>query len=511
MTTAIPFAMNPFRATAAPRTAPASLWRLATGLGGAKRASPAFPSESLVLSSARMNSGAFDLLILGGGSAAFAAAEEAMSLGARVALVEHGTLGGTCLNRGCVPSKYLIHAAEIFHDAAFSSHPRSPHWGALVAAKNRRIREARLSKDDFILRHRRTLTYVQGHGRFLSSDRMEVGGRILTAPKALIATGSRPAIPTLPGLENVRFLTSDTAFDLKKLPRSILILGAGPLGLELAQMLSRLGVKVTLVSTGSRLLPEEEPEVHTAVAELLASEKITLRLGHRAAFVEQRKGAVHIQLQGPNQRTSVVQAEALLLAVGRQANTNDCGLENTRVHLDIRGSVSVYSGMQTRDPQLWAAGDCVSCGCPNLYVYVAKRQGAVAAHNALRPSDAWRMDYRVVPRAIFMSPEMASVGESERSARRRGIATISRVIPLTSIPRAWIQGKARGFVKIIAEASSRRLLGATLVMPRAGEVIHEAAFALRTRAEIDDLIDLLHVYPTYSEALSIAAKAFPAS
>ncbi len=416
----------------------------------------------------------FDLLILGGGSAAFAAADEALHLGACVAMVEQGPIGGTCLNRGCVPSKFLLHAA-----ALSGSHRR--RWAAAVSEKNKIIDDGRKAKADFVRRHRKRLIYIVGHGVFQSSHTLSVNDEVLRFARGLIAAGGHPTIPAIQGLELVPYLTSNTIFELPKLPRTMVVIGTGPLGLELGQMLSHFGVRVTLISKDPRLLASEEPEVGHAIQDVLQDERLNLLFRCMVKKVDADKNHVVLSLRDVKGKQFVIRAERLLVASGWTASTSGMGIEATGVRLNAEGQVVVGRHLQTNISHFWAAGDCISCHCPNRNVYAAKRQGAEAAANALRPSIRRTIDYSAMPRVVFTTPEVACVGLTESQARAKGLRIISRSIPLKDVPRAWLQGKTKGVVKMVAERSTQRLLGVSLVSPRAGEVIHEAALALQKR------------------------------
>ena len=444
-----------------------------------------------------------DLGILGGGSAAFAAAEEALRQGARVVLIDRGPLGGTCLNRGCVPSKFLIDAAQ-----RAIAQPHGPSfWRALLQEKARLIAEGRAAKRDFIRRHARRLRYVSGEGLLISAQRLDANGDSFTVAGSIIATGSRPKQPSFSGLNGVPFYTSDTIFDLPRLPRTLLIMGAGATALELGQMFAHLGVRVTLISDQARLLPQEEPELAEALSQRLRAQGVRLLLNRQAVAVRRNGREVALVLERGGSRAETIQAEIFFIAIGRVPNTDAAGLDALGIRRGPLGGIAVDAFLRTSRPRIWAAGDCVDCECPNRFVYVAKRQGEVAAHNALHPRAPRRMDYRVVPRVLFTDPELASVGLTERAARQKGIAVRVQCLPSAQVPRAWIRRATQGAVKLVTAAASGRLLGASLLLPRAGEVIHEAALGMQLGATAADFRQLFHAYPTFSEAIQKAAAA----
>ncbi len=458
-----------------------------------------------------------DLLILGSGSTAFAAAIRATDLGARVAMVERRTLGGTCANRGCLPSKNLIEAARIVHEAA---HPRYPglspanvevDFAALVGQKDDVVHAYRAKKYAAVADGITDLEVVDGDAVFVDPHTVCVGEREVVADRMLIATGSRPRIPAIPGLADVPYLTSDLldadeAARLVELPASLVVLGGGYVAVELAQLFSRLGSRVTIVAR-SELLRGYEPELGRTLTEVFAAEGIEVLDHSRVDHV--RGGAAGVEVSVEHAGAGrIVRAQRLLVATGRTPNTETLSLEAAGVAVDDRGFVTVDAHLRTSQAHIWAAGDVIGCQHRSqMATPVGARQGRIVADNAF--ADAGKaFDGTVIPRAIFTDPPIAVVGEAEAEVRARHTPAVSATTPLEYVPRAGAIHKTTGLVKFIASTIDERVLGVHVIGESAPEIIHEAAMALRFKATLADFVDLIHVYPTMAEALKIGAQAF---
>ncbi len=461
-----------------------------------------------------MNPSHFDLVVLGSGSTAFAAALRAAALGRRAVLTEAGTLGGTCVNRGCVPSKFLIAMAEEVHRLR---HPQVPGVAvrglevdadAIFRAKDDAIRRMRQKKYTSVAEGVEGIEVVRGRARLAANGTVEVDGLRLRGEAVLIATGSRPYVPAIEGLERVPFWTSDFLGEeedetTKRLPRAIVIVGGGYIACELGQALSRLGSQVTLLARSRELLPGFEPEVGRTLLERFRAEGLRVELASEAVAVRGDGNGVEVTARRDGS-TFEVRAERLLLAVGRRPNTDGLGLEEAGVRTDGRGFVETDDTLRTSRAGVWAAGDVTHAP---MATPVGAHEGALAAENALTAA-ARKVDRRVIPRAVFTDPPVAQVGWTEAQARAHGLACRCRVVPLEHVPRAGVLGKTAGFVKVVIERSTERLVGVTMVGEAAHEVIHEAAMALRFGARLADLIETIHVYPTMAEALKVGALAF---
>lgn len=457
----------------------------------------------------------FDLAILGSGSTAFAASLTAQELGKAAVMTEERTVGGTCVNRGCLPSKNLIEAAKLIHDA---KEPRYPglegasigvDFRALIDQKDEVIHGYRKKKYESLLGGQ--FRIEEGHVEFLDANTLKIGEKTLRSDKILIATGSRPVVPDIEGLASVPYLTSDLLtndepMELREQPKSLLIVGGGYIALELGQMFHRFGTEVTILERGPQLLGKGyEPEVGQTIGQILSDEG--LRIVTNATIKRVRGDAAEIVatvLVGSGQRE--YRAEKILVATGRRPNTDNIGIERSGVALGPRGEVQVDEFLQTNLPHIFAAGDVIGREVQSqMATPVGSRDGGIAAHNALSGETPRRVDHRVIPRVIFTDPPVAVVGMTEEEAIAQGHPCWCNTLPMSLVPRAGAIRDTRGIIKMVADSKTHEVLGVAMVGNSAGEVIHEAAMAIHFRAKIHDFIALLHAYPTMAEALKIVA------
>ncbi len=451
----------------------------------------------------------YDLAIVGSGGGAFAAAIRALGLGARVVMIERGTIGGTCVNVGCVPSKTLLRGAEIYHRAGH--HPfegietkagAADYW-SLVAQKDELVEALRKEKyADLVDEYGWEL--IRGEASFEDGETLRVDARTIKAGSYLIATGARPALPPVPGLEEAGYLTSTTAMELERVPESVLVIGAGYVALEQGQLLRHLGSRVTLMQRGPKLLKDYEPEVSEAMMEALGREGIEVLTGvrvERAEKTEDGKKRLYLTVNGEER---VLEGEEILVATGRKPNVEELGLDRAGVELDERGAVRVDEQLRTSNPRIWAVGD-VTLG--PQYVYVAAYEGALMVDNAFSGANK-TLDFSALPGVIFSDPQVATVGMSEAQARAAGRDVETSVLPLKAVPRALVNRDTLGLVKLVAEKETGRLLGAHVVAENAGEVIYAATLAVKFGITVSDLADNFAPYLTMSEGLKLAAQTF---
>ena len=451
-----------------------------------------------------------NLIVIGGGSAGLVSAYIAAAVKAKVTLVEKHELGGDCLNTGCVPSKALIRSAKLL-----SHMRRSREFG---------IREARAEFDfaDVMERVQRVIKTVEPHD---SAERYtELGVEVIAgtakivspwevditrddgatqrlATRAIvIAAGARPFVPPIPGIEDAGYLTSDTVWNLRQLPRRLVVLGGGPIGCELTQTFARLGATVTQVEMAPRILLREDPEVSELVAQRFRAEGIALLVEHQAKqfLIENGEKILIAEHQGREVR---IPFDGLLVAVGRVANLKGYGLEE--LGISATRTVDTNEFLQTKFPNIYAAGDVAG---PYQFTHTAAHQAWYAAVNALfDPFRKFRADYTVIPWATFVEPEAARVGLNELEAKERGVAYEVSVYGIDDLDRAIADGEAHGFVKVLTVPGKDRILGVTIVGEHAGELIAEYVLAMRHGIGLNKILGTIHIYPTMAEANKYAA------
>lgn len=450
--------------------------------------------------------GGHDLAVIGSGSAGFSAAITAADAGARVALIGDGTIGGTCVNVGCVPSKALIRAVESLHHArgakrfdGIEADVRVQDWAATVAQKQALVEDLRQAKYADVLPRHENIDYIEGHARFDAEGRLTVNGAVFPAAKIIIATGSRPHVPAIPGIESVDALDSTSALEMTTLPISMLVLGAGYIGVELAQLFARAGVAVTLVSRRG-VLPEAEPEISEALEGYLAEEGI--RLARVMGYESVARDGDTVRLTATDGKT--FDAERLLLATGRVPNSDGLNLGAAGIETDAHGGIVVDAQMRTANPKVWAAGDVTG---RDQFVYMAAYGAKLAARNAVA-GEARNYDNATMPWVVFSDPQVAGVGLSKAQAQAAGHEVVTSVLPLDAVPRALAARDTRGLIKLVAEAGSKRLLGAQILAPEGIDSIQTAAMALKARLTYEELGDTIMPYLTTVEGLKLAAQTF---
>ncbi len=451
---------------------------------------------------------AYDIIILGAGTTAFAGGRIAAAAGKKVLLVEQSHLGGTCVNWGCIPSKTLIHKAEMYHGArkgeswALNLRAGAPDCGTLMPLKRRAVETIRQSHYQHELDHTLNLNIMRGRGRFVSANEIQVGGRVFSAPQLLVASGGQPRIVPIPGLEQVQYLTSYSALHLPCFPASVIILGGGVIALEMGQMLARFGTKVTILERGPRLLTEFDLRLTEQFRAMLELEGIRILCNVEAQRVE-KKGAetcLYATIAGADVGFS---AERLMLAIGTQPATRDLGLEHVGVELDPNGFIRVDNQLRTSIPGIWAAGDVTG---PPLIAPAGAREAQIAVKNMLDPTAGHTIDHRYSPMAVFVDPEFATVGLTKKQAEDQGYEVVTTYLQLDRVPKAHVMGEMLGGFLLTAEKGSGRVLGVQMLCPRAADIIHEATLAIRFNLTVVDLTTTVHVYPSISDGLRQAAR-----
>ena len=457
-------------------------------------------------------SATYDLIILGSGSTAFAAALRATSYGARVLMFEKSVLGGTCINWGCIPSKTLIHAALFKHETVLGNRIGLNNGSAtqgIDAEQLSRHREAVVSgmrQERYldVLGKMNGLELIKGTARLSDSHTVVCDDRAYQSERILIATGGNPRIPKLQGLEKCSYYTSRSALLLKKLPGSLIIIGGGVIAVELGQMYHRLGCVVTILEHGPRLLPAIEQELSEAIHGILEQEGIKVVTNANFCSFD-RHGDMNEVYAEVDDKQVTFKCESLLLAVGTDPATTDIGLDTAGVALDGKGFVITDQYMRSSVTGIWAAGDVVG---KKMIATVGAKEGIVAVDDMFNRECACAMDYLAAPMAIFTDPEVAMVGHSEESARHAGFDCIINCMPVSAIPKAHVTGMTDGVIKMIADRVTGRLLGVHLVCHRGADMINEAALALHMRASVNDLATTMHVYPSIGEGLKLCAQGF---
>ncbi len=448
----------------------------------------------------------YDLIAVGGGTAGLVSAAGAAGVGARVALIERDRMGGDCLWTGCVPSKALIACANSAHSArsaqrfGVDAHPRidfarSIQW--VHAARER------IAPNDSPERFRSLgVDVITGHARLLGGGAVEVNSGRIEGRNIVIATGSAPAIPPIPGLANVDYHTTESIFEISRLPAELTIIGAGAIGMELGQAFARLGSRVRILESSATLLPREDHELVAMLHERLVADGIELLLGATVQGVSREGARITVECERQGTGALSIRSDALLVAAGRQARTSDLGLEAAGVQVTSRGVV-VDDRLRTTARGIWAAGDVT--GGP-LFTHVADYQARLVVRNALFPLTA-KADYRAIPWVTFTDPELAHVGLTEREATERfgsGVRVWRK--DFADLDRAITDGQG-GMVKIVSDARGR-ILGGHILGPRAGSMIGEIALAMQHGLPVRALANLVHAYPTYSDAIRQASLGF---
>jgi pyruvate/2-oxoglutarate dehydrogenase complex dihydrolipoamide dehydrogenase (E3) component len=451
--------------------------------------------------------GIYNVVVIGAGTAGLVTAAGTAGLGGRVALIERNRMGGDCLNFGCVPSKALISSARLIDKirraSAWGLRPMEAQFDFNEVFSAMRERRAGIAPNDSQERFESLgVDVFRGQARFVSANSVQVGDQILRAKNFVIATGTRTVVPQMDGIDAVPYFTNETIFDdLKSKPESLIVLGGGPIGCELGQTFSRLGVRTTIVQRGSQLLPREDQEVAQFLEKSLTNEGISVVTNAEARAVRS-DGGITLSITRRDGSATDVSAAALLVCSGRRPNIEGLGLDAIGVEAGEQG-VRVNDCLQTSCPHIYAAGDIAG---PFLFTHMADAQARVVVRNILMPLQFLRqkMNYAVVPWCTYVDPEIASVGLNETEAKQRNVAYDLIRLEIKEVDRAVVERQENGFVKVLVAKGTDRILGATLVCENAGDLLHEFVLAMKCGIGLGKISATTHAYPTFAE---LARKA----
>ena len=450
----------------------------------------------------------YNLVVIGGGSAGLVSAYIGAMVRARVALIEKHKMGGDCLNTGCVPSKALIRSAKIASylgragEFGLKSRPPEVDFGKVMDRVRQVIRK--IEPHDSRARYASLgVECIDGEATFISPYAVQVGDKTITARRFVIATGARPFVPPIPGLDKISCLTSDSLWDLKKLPDRLVVLGGGPIGCELAQAFSRLGSQVTLVEMLRRIMIREDEDISSLVTRKFSEEGIRVLTGHRAKQVSVSGDQEKILVCGGDNGEIDIPFDEILVAVGRTPNVTGFGLEKLGVRLRDNGMVEANEFLQTNFPNIYCAGDVTG---PYQFTHTAAHQAWYASVNALFGGlKSFKVDYRVIPWATFTDPEVARVGVNEMEAREKHMDYDVTTYNIEDLDRAIADSHARGLVKVITPKGKDKILGVTIVGSHAAEIISEYILAMKHGLGLNKILGTIHIYPTFAEANKYAA------
>ena len=451
----------------------------------------------------------YDVAVIGAGSAGFSAAITAADEGAQVVLIGYGTIGGTCVNFGCVPSKALIRAAETLHVASASSRfdgieasAKVTSWKAAVKQKQALVDDLRKAKYADLLPAYNSLAYLEGEAKFSNDGTLTVDGVIVDAKKIIIATGTRPALPSIQGIEDVPYLTSTTALEQEDLPESLLVIGAGYIGVEIAQIFARAGVMVTIVSRRG-LMPEAEPEISEALTGYLEDEGIQMVSGITYDDIATKNGSIILTVKDGNGPREIV-ADKVLIATGRAPNIERLNLAEAGIQLASNNGIKVDAQMRSTREGVYAAGDVTG---RDQFVYMAAYGAKIAAKNATN-GNSLSYDNSIMPAVVFTDPQIASVGLTEAGAKSQGFEVRTSVLTLDNVPRALAARDTRGVIKLVADGKTGKLIGGHILAPEGADSIQTVAMAIKAGMTYQELGAMIFPYLTTVEGLKLAAQTF---
>ncbi len=446
--------------------------------------------------------GTYNVVVIGAGTAGLVTAAGTAGLGGRVALVERGKMGGDCLNTGCVPSKALISSARLIEQIRKAEDwgllPQEPQFQFEAILARMRERRAKIAPHDSQYRFESLgVDVFRGQARFLSPKEVQIGDLVLKARNFVIATGTRPAIPVVDGLDRTTHYTNETVFDeMRQKPQRLVVLGGGPIGCELGQTFARLGVEVTILQRPHRLLEREDPDASELLLRRLQAEGVNVLTGAAARVVARQERTIRVWADVEGEATRhPIDCDAILIAAGRVPNLENLGLEAAGVAFTEKG-VTVNEHLQTSQPHIYAAGDAAG---PYLFTHVADSHARTVVRNILLPWWKAKREDAVIPWCTYTSPEVARVGLNETEAHRKRIACDLWKQPLANVDRAVLESEEEGFAKVLTKKGSDEILGVTIVADRAGDLIHEFVLAMKAGVGLRKISGTIHAYPTYAE------------
>jgi pyruvate/2-oxoglutarate dehydrogenase complex dihydrolipoamide dehydrogenase (E3) component len=445
---------------------------------------------------------AFDAIVIGTGQAGPTLAHRLAGAGMRVAVLERHYFGGTCVNTGCTPTKTMVASAY----AARLAHRAGEYGVAITGDIGVDMKKVKARKDYVLgfsrrgvergLRSNANIAVYQGHGRFVSPGNVEVGGETLSAPKIFLNVGGRAFIPPIPGLDQVPYFTNSTLLDLEVVPQHLIIIGGSYVGLEFAQVFRRFGSKVSVIEAAPRLIAREDTDTSAAVADILAQEEIALYLGAKDLKVAKRGADVVVSLQAGGVKSDLVGSH-LLMAVGRQPNTDDLGLEKVGMATDAKGYISVNDQLETNVPGIWALGDCNGKGA---FTHTAYNDAEIVAANLL-DGGTRRVSDRIVAYNLYTDPPLGRIGMTEAEVRKAGRPALMATMAMEDVSRAFEKGETLGFMKILVDGESRHVLGASILGVGGDEVIHVLLTLMYAKAPYEVMQRAVYIHPTVSELL----------
>ncbi|MGY8656685.1 MAG: dihydrolipoyl dehydrogenase [Verrucomicrobiia bacterium] len=450
----------------------------------------------------------YDVVVIGGGSGGYAAARTTAAEGLKTAVIEGGEeVGGLCILRGCMPTKALLYAAEVIHLARNAS-----TWGVeipevsfdfskVMERKNAMIAEFADYRREQLADGR--FEFIRARAKFEDAHTLLLNdGRRISARNFIVGTGSKISPAPLPDLDEVGYITSDNALQLKSLPASIIVLGGGPIALEFAQFFARFGSRVTVIQRSAQILTSFDQDAADSLTQAFVDENIQVFAGTRITSVSRDGGKKVIQFEHQDEEKSV-SADEIFFALGRAPNTDSLGLDQAGVRVDARGRIETQATMQSSASHIYAVGDCAG---PHEIVHIAIQQGEIAAHN-INSSDALKeIDYRVLSSVVFTDPQVASVGLSEGQARAQGIPFLAASYPFADHGKSLIMEAKEGFAKLLAHQETGEIIGGSCVGPVGGELIHEIIVAMQVRMTVHQLAETPHYHPTLAEIWTYPAE-----